>query len=71
MTTTNQTQIPTPTCLTCGRKLKPRGIEIHYCGEGYSRNDGPRSMLGRAWRAAQEIRAAHLIGLAIGSLGSR
>ena len=55
MTTTNQTQIPTPTCLTCGRKLKPRGIEIHYCGEGYREHSGPRSALGKAIAKAEQI----------------
>ena len=35
--------------------LAARGIEIRYCGEGYSRHDGPRSMLGQAWARAHQI----------------
>ena len=36
-----------------------RGIKIEYCGEGYSRNSGPHSALGKALAAAK-IRAAKL-----------
>ena len=32
-----------------------RGIKIIYCGEGYRKNDGPRSALGQALRKANEI----------------
>jgi hypothetical protein len=35
--------------------LRSRGIEIVYCGEGYSRNCGSRSMLGQAYARAAEI----------------
>jgi len=37
--------------------LTRRGIEIRYCGEGYSRHSGPRSMLGQAYSLAQQIAA--------------
>lgn len=33
---------------------KKRGITIEYFGEGYSRNDGPASSLGKAIAAAKE-----------------
>ena len=36
-----------------------RGIRIRYCGEGYSRNSGPRSMLGQALAKADEIAAQY------------
>lgn len=32
---------------------KKRGITIEYFGEGYSRNDGPKSSLGKAIESAQ------------------
>lgn len=35
--------------------LARRGIEIKYFGEGYSKNAGPRSMLGRALLAAEQF----------------
>lgn len=38
---------------------KKRGIEIIYCGEGYSTRNGPRSMFGKArakaWEVARQI----------------
>ena len=34
-----------------------RGIKIVYCGEGYQKDRGPRSMLGRAIARADEIAA--------------
>ena len=34
---------------------KKRGIEIIYCGEGYRKNSGPRSALGRAMTAARNV----------------
>jgi hypothetical protein len=35
--------------------LRKHGYQITYCGEGYSRNDGPRSMLGQALLEAHRI----------------
>lgn len=35
--------------------LANRGIQIIYCGEGYSKNSGSRSMLGQAFARAREI----------------
>ena len=37
--------------------LAARGIQIVYCGEGYSKNSGSRSMLGQAFAKAQNILA--------------
>lgn len=37
--------------------LAKRGIEIRYCGEGYSRHSGPRSMLGQAIARAKNVQA--------------
>lgn len=37
------------------RVAQKRGIEILYCGEGYKRHDGPRSMLGQALARAERI----------------
>ncbi len=34
---------------------RSRGIELIYCGEGYSNRSGPRSMLGRAVEQATQI----------------
>ena len=39
--------------------LANRGIELIYCGEGYSKNSGSRSMLGQAYARAQQILATH------------
>jgi len=33
--------------------LASRGIKIKYFGEGYAKHSGPRSMLGRAIKAAE------------------
>lgn len=38
--------------------LSKRGIEIRYCGEGYSRHSGPRSMLGQALARALQMQSA-------------
>ena len=35
--------------------LAMRGIELIYCGEGYSKHSGSRSMLGQAFAHAQAI----------------
>lgn len=35
--------------------LAARGIQIIYCGEGYSKHSGSRSMLGQAYAKAQQI----------------
>jgi hypothetical protein len=32
-----------------------RGIVLLYCGQGYEKNQGPRSMLGKAIRQADRI----------------
>ncbi len=32
-----------------------RGIKLIYCGEGYSKNTGPRSMFGQAYAEACRI----------------
>lgn len=37
------------------RVAKKRGITIHYFGEGYQKNTGPKSALGRALQAAEEF----------------
>ncbi len=37
--------------------LAARGIQIIYCGEGYSRHSGSRSMLGQAFARAEQILA--------------
>ena len=37
--------------------LRKRGIEIRYCGEGYSQHSGSRSMLGAAIARARQIAA--------------
>lgn len=36
-------------------RLARKGYTIQYCGEGYSRNSGPRSMLGQAIAKAERI----------------
>lgn len=36
-----------------------RGIQIVQCGEGYRRNDGPRSALGRARAEAERVVEEH------------
>ena len=46
--------VAVPRTLRCD-VLAKRGIEIKYCGEGYSRNAGPRSMLGSAIEKAKRI----------------
>jgi hypothetical protein len=43
-----------PRCLN-QKVLKSRGIRIFYCGEGYSKNSGPRSALGKAMDRARRI----------------
>lgn len=47
--------------LQCLRRdvARKRGIELRYCGEGYWKNDGPRSMLGKALATAHEIAAQY------------
>ena len=47
---------PTKTPLQVQR-LRAKGIEVTYCGEGYGRHTGPRSALGRAIARAYEMMA--------------
>jgi len=50
--------------LRCLNKLaaERRGIKIFYVGEGYSKNTGPKSSLGRAIQEAEKI-ANHINAL--------
>ena len=48
--------VEVPYCLN-DKVLAKRGIEIRYCGTGYSKNAGPRSALGQAIAEAKRIAA--------------